>query len=36
MTGHSMHDVGAIVDEYIARTGTLALAAIAKLERGKT
>jgi hypothetical protein len=26
----------AIVDKYVARTGTLALAVIAKLERGKT
>jgi hypothetical protein len=30
-----MRDVGAILDKYLARTGTLALAAIAKLERGK-
>jgi integrase len=36
ITGHSMRDVGAILDKYLARTGTLALAAIAKLERGKT
>jgi hypothetical protein len=35
ITGHSMRDVGAILDKYLARTGTLALAAIAKLERGK-
>ena len=26
---------GAILDEYLARTGKIALAAIAKLERGK-
>jgi integrase len=35
ITGHSMRDVGSILDKYLARTGTLALAAIAKLERGK-
>jgi integrase len=35
ITGHSMRDVGTILDKYLARTGTLALAAIAKLERGK-
>jgi integrase len=36
VTGHSMRDVGAILDAYLARTGKIALAAIAKLERGKT
>jgi integrase len=36
ITGHSMRDVGAILDTYLARTGKIALAAIAKLERGKT
>jgi integrase len=35
ITGHSMRDVGAILDVYLARTGKVALAAIAKLERGK-
>ena len=35
ITGHSMRDVGAILDLYLARTGKIALAAIAKLERGK-
>ncbi len=35
ITGHSMRDVGAILDVYLARTGKIALAAIAKLERGK-
>jgi integrase len=35
ITGHSMHDVGAILDKYVARTDKIALAAIAKLERGK-
>jgi integrase len=35
ITGHSMRDVGAILDQYLARTGKIALAAIAKLERGK-
>lgn len=35
ITGHSMHDVGAILDKYLARTDKIALAAIAKLERGK-
>jgi hypothetical protein len=28
-------DVGAILDKYLARTDKIALAAIAKLERGK-
>jgi hypothetical protein len=34
ITGHGMKDVGAILDEYFARTDKIALAAIAKLERG--
>jgi integrase len=33
ITGHSMRDVGAILDKYLARTDKIALAAIAKLER---
>jgi len=36
ITGHSMRDVGVILDVYLARTGKIALAAIAKLERGKS
>jgi integrase len=35
ITGHSMRDVGAILDTYLARTGKIAVAAIAKLERGR-
>lgn len=35
ITGHSMRDAGGIIDKYLARTGKLAIAAIAKLERGK-
>jgi integrase len=35
ITGHGMKDVGAILDKYLARTDKIALAAIAKLERGK-
>jgi integrase len=35
ITGHSLHDVGVILDKYLARTDKIALAAIAKLERGK-
>jgi integrase len=35
ITGHSMRDVGAILDKYLARTDKIVLAAIAKLERGK-
>jgi integrase len=35
ITGHSMRDVGTILDKYLARTDKIALAAIAKLERGK-
>ena|SRR6516162_1778207 len=34
--GHSMHAVDAILDKYLARTDKIALAAIAKLERGQT
>jgi integrase len=34
ITGHGMKDVGAILDKYLARTDKIALAAIAKLERG--
>jgi integrase len=33
ITGHSMRDVGVILDIYLARTGKIALAAIAKLEK---
>jgi integrase len=35
ITGHSMRDVARILDRYLARTDKIALAAIAKLERGK-
>lgn len=35
ITGHSLRDVGAILDRYLARTRGLALAAIAKLERNR-
>ncbi|MGE3877399.1 MAG: tyrosine-type recombinase/integrase [Parvibaculaceae bacterium] len=35
ITGHSMRDIGAMLDRYMKRTGKLAFAAIAKLERGK-
>ena len=35
ITGHSMRDVGAILDKYLARTDKISLAAIAKLERGR-
>jgi integrase len=35
ITGHSLRDVGAIIDRYSARTDKLAIAAIAKLERGR-
>jgi integrase len=35
ITGHSLRDVGAILDKYSARTPTLALAAIAKLEKSR-
>jgi integrase len=34
ITGHSLTDVAAILDRYSARTDKLAIAAIAKLERG--
>ena len=34
ITGHSLRDVGAIMDRYSARIDKLAIAAIAKLERG--
>jgi len=34
ITGHSLRDVGAILDRYSARTDKIAIAAIAKLERG--
>lgn len=33
ITGHSLRDVGAIIDKYSARTDKLAITAIAKLER---
>jgi integrase len=36
ITGHSMRDVGAILDKYLARTDKIAIAAIEKLERGRT
>lgn len=35
LTAHSLRDVGAILDKYLARTDKIAVAAIAKLERGK-
>lgn len=35
ITGHSMRDVGAMLDRYLNRKGTLAFTAIAKLERGE-
>ncbi len=35
ITGHSLRDVGAIMDRYSARTDKIAIAAIAKLERGR-
>jgi integrase len=35
ITGHTMRDVARILDRYLARTDKIALAAIAKLERGK-
>ena len=35
ITGHSLRDVGRILDRYLARTDKIALTAIAKLERGK-
>ena len=36
ITGHSLRDAAAIIDRYLARTDKLAIAAIAKLERGAT
>jgi integrase len=35
ITGHSYRDAAAILDRYTARTDKLAIAAIAKLERGR-
>jgi integrase len=35
ITGHSLRDVAAILDKYLSRTKTIAVAAIAKLERGR-
>jgi integrase len=35
ITGHSLRDIGVILDQYSARTNKIALAAIAKLERSK-
>jgi integrase len=35
ITGHSLADVEAILEKYLARTDKLAIAAIAKLERGR-
>jgi integrase len=35
ITGHSLRDVGAIMDRYSARTEKLAITAIAKLERAR-
>jgi integrase len=35
ITGHSLRDIGAILDRYSARTDKIAIAAIAKLERSK-
>jgi integrase len=34
-TGHALRDVGTILDRYLARTDTLALTALAKLERSR-
>lgn len=34
ITGHSLRDAAAIIDRYLSRTDKLAIAAIAKLERG--
>jgi integrase len=36
ITGHAMKDVARILDRYLARTDKLAVAAIAKLERGRS
>jgi integrase len=35
ITGHSLRDVGAILDKYLARNDNIAVAAIAKLERSR-
>lgn len=35
ITGHSLRDVGAILDKYLARNDKIAVAAIAKLERSR-
>jgi hypothetical protein len=35
ISGHALRDVTAIIDRYVARTPKIALAAIAKLERGR-
>src|SRR5262245_13672 len=35
ITGHSLGEVQVIIDKYLARTDKLAVAAIAKLERGR-
>jgi integrase len=35
ITGHSVRDVGVIMDRYSAQTDKLAVAVIAKLERGR-
>jgi hypothetical protein len=36
ITGHSLRDVGAIIDRYSGRTDKLAQSAMAKLERART
>ena len=36
ITGHSLRDVGAILDKYLSRNDQIAVAAIAKLERSRT
>lgn len=36
ITGHSLRDVGAILERYQARTAKLAISAIAKLERARS
>jgi hypothetical protein len=35
ITGHSLRDAANILDKYSARTNEIAIAAIAKLERGR-
>jgi hypothetical protein len=35
ITGHSMRDVDAVLDKYLARTDKIALTAIAQLQRAK-